>query len=167
MHQTQGTQECLWDECSTEGTTRPWGCADSCQLWGNSQRRSLPPEFSLQVVRVLRLTILGSKNKVQIANPRERERALEHPIEPEITVINRSSTTLTSSEQEVLSLGQNFALSLQDLPVKEVIVNTEDTARKLDAQTVQLLCERVNWSLEQYKPPTKSIIKNHTSNIII
>ena len=60
--------------------------------------------------------------------------------------------------KECFHLGLHFALPLQDLPVKEVIVNTEDTARKLDARTAQLLHERVKRSPEQYKLPTKPII---------
>ena len=74
------------------------------------------------------------------------------------TMINHSSRPLTKPEHEVLSLGLNFALPQQKLPVSEILAGTEQVARHMDHQSAQQLRENVKTSLERYKPSTRSTL---------
>lgn len=71
------------------------------------------------------------------------------------TVVNLSSKVLNEDEQEILSLGLNFALPQRKPPVKEIIASTESTARQLDQQAAQELHEKVKTCLDEYKPPSR------------
>ena len=58
-------------------------------------------------------------------------------------VINLSDTKLTESQNQVLQLGQNFALALNRVPVQKVIASVESVNTNVQVQ--KLLISIVRW----------------------
>ncbi len=74
-------------------------------------------------------------------------------------VKNISNYNLTQDEEDLLSLGMNFAVSSQKIPKVEIIASTESTARKLNKEDGQQLCTGVALILQKSKPPKSNISK--------
>jgi len=72
-------------------------------------------------------------------------------------VINRSKRTLTTNEEEVLSLGLNFALSPRTMPVTAIISSTESTARQLNLNAAEQLRAGVSEALASAKLPRPNL----------
>ena len=72
-------------------------------------------------------------------------------------VINLSKRTLTTDEEEALSLGLNFALLPKTMPVTAIISNTESTARQLNPTAAEQLRAGVSEVLASAKPPRSNL----------
>ena len=72
------------------------------------------------------------------------------------TVINLSSYQLNEDEENILSLGLNYALPHKKLPLKDIIASTEQTAKSLPPKTAQLLRDNVKACILDYKQPHQS-----------
>ena len=60
---------------------------------------------------------------------------------PDKVVHNASDRTLTEDEKQALALGLNFTVTPKNMPTRDIIAATESTARRLDSQAVEKLCE--------------------------
>lgn len=86
-----------------------------------------------------------------------------HPsLDKSKVVINMSERQLTPSEEEVLALGLNFAITPAKVPTSKIIAATEATARHLFVDSAEQLRAGVNQALTniesttlQSHPPTK------------
>ena len=63
-------------------------------------------------------------------------------------------------EEKVLALGLNFAVASNQIPYQEIITATEETARRVDANTAQLLRKGVGEELRKARPPENNINKH-------
>ena len=71
-------------------------------------------------------------------------------------VVNLSKRNISPSEEQVFSLGLNYAIAPSKVPT-EIIAVTEATARRLDANTAQKLREGVARVLTSVKPPKPNL----------
>ena len=82
-------------------------------------------------------------------------------------VINLSSRSLSSPETSVLERGLNFAPTPKEIPVVDIITETEYAIKRLqydknsciDENSVAELRARVTWVLKSAKPPKSNITK--------
>ena len=58
-------------------------------------------------------------------------------------VVNLSKRNISPSEEQVLSLGLNYAIAPSKVPTAEIIAKTKAMARSLDTNTAQKLREGV------------------------
>ena len=96
----------------------------------------------------------GQKKKFQKLKD---QYATPPPLDKSKVVVNLSKRNISPSEEDVLSLGLNYAIAPSKLPTAEMIAITEVTARHLDTNTAQKLREGVARVLTSAKPPKPNL----------
>jgi hypothetical protein len=76
-----------------------------------------------------------------------------------------SKRSLSSSEEKVLALGLNFALTPQSLPKEEIIQATEPTLHRLDKTTADEIRLDISQALRKHKNPKPNTTREDRSAI--
>ena len=75
------------------------------------------------------------------------------------SAVNLSQRQLTYTETNVLSLGMNFAITPNKIPVEEFIQAIEPSIRKLEKQKADNICIQIHEVLKHSKPPKSNLSK--------
>ncbi|KAG8234858.1 hypothetical protein J437_LFUL013360 [Ladona fulva] len=89
----------------------------------------------------------------RLKNQQKPETEIEH----QITVINLSSKTISEATNSTLAKGLNFAISLDRIPMEEMIVSVEAAIRNLSKQAakeIQIDISQILWKVKQPAPNT-------------
>lgn len=90
----------------------------------------------------------------------KKKQTSEHTLDKSKTVVNLSQRPLTSSEEDILLLGLNYAVAPSKLPITDIIAATETTARHLDLNTAQKPREGVSRVLTAAKLPKPNLTRS-------
>ena len=74
-------------------------------------------------------------------------------------VVNLSKQKISETEEQVLSLGMNFAPTPKEIPVDDIIVGTEALVRHLDLATATELRQLMKVCMTDAKPPKPNFEK--------
>ena len=99
-------------------------------------------------------TRLNRKFQSLMDSPPEQPEQTPHRLR---VVKNLSSRILTNTEEQVLSLGLNYAITPARIPYNNIIAATEATAKQLDHNQARELRQNVSQALKNAKLPERNL----------